>query len=71
MRELDRAGDADLGEAAGVGGVEALRVLDPLAQAERLPRVPRRLEGVERVAVRPVADRVHGDRPAGGGRPRG
>ena len=45
-------------------GREALRVLDPVAQAERLPGVARRLERVERLAVRPVADRVHRDRPA-------
>ena len=68
VRELDGAGDADRGEAGNVRGVEALRVLDPLAQAERLPGVLRRLERIERVAVRPVADRVHRDRPAGGGR---
>ena len=41
-------------------------MLDPLAQPERLPGVPRRLERIERLAVRAVADRVDGDRPAGG-----
>ena len=51
-----------------VGGVEALRVLDPLPEAERLPGVLRRLEGVERVAVGAVADRVHRHGPAGRGR---
>ena len=65
VAELHRAGDAELGEPRDVRRVEALRVLDPVAEAERLPRVLRRLEGVERVAVGPVADRVHGDRPAG------
>ena len=49
---------------ADVLGGEALRVLDPLAQAARLPRVARALERVERGAVRGVADRVHADRPA-------
>ena len=39
-------------------------MLDPLAQAARLPRLPRALEGVERRLVRRVADRVHADRPA-------
>ena len=40
-------------------------MLDPVAQAERVPRVAGRLERVERLAVRPVADRVDGDREAG------
>ena len=68
MAELDRAGDAELGEARQVGGVDALRMLDPLPEPERLPRVAGRLERVERLAVRAVADRVDGDGPAGGGR---
>src|SRR6476619_8356430 len=40
-------------------------MLDPLAQAERLPGLAGRLEGVERLAVGQVADRVDGDRKAG------
>ena len=64
MAELDGAGDAELREAGEVGGIDALRVLDPLAEAERLPDVPRRLERVERLAVRAVADRVDADGPA-------
>jgi hypothetical protein len=39
-------------------------VLDARAQALRLPCVLARLEGVEDVPVRLVADRVHGDGPA-------
>ena len=65
MAELDGARDAELGEARDVLRVEALGVLDPLAEAERLPRVAGRLERVERLAVRAVADRVDADRPAG------
>ena len=65
MRELHRAGDAELGEAGDVLGREQLRVLDPVAQAERRPHRARALERVERLAVRPVADRVHGDGEAG------
>ena len=64
VAELDGAGDAERREAADVLGREALRVLDAMPQTERRPRVARRLEGVERLAVRPVADRVHADRPA-------
>ena len=71
VAELHGAGDAELGEAADVLRGEALRVLDPLPQPERLPRVARRLERVERLAVRAVADRVHADRPAERARPRG
>ena len=65
MAELHRGGDPELGEARHVLGREQLRVLDPLAQAERLPGVAGRLEGVERLAVGQVADRVDGDREAG------
>ena len=64
MAELDGAGDAELREAADVLGGEALRVLDALPQPERRPRVSGRLEGVERLAIRTVADRVDADRPA-------
>ena len=64
VAELDGAGDAERREAADVLRCEALRVLDAVAQAERRPHVARRLEGVERLAVRPVADRVHADGPA-------
>ena len=39
-------------------------MLDPMAEAEWLPDVAGRLEGVERLAVRAVADRVHADGPA-------
>ena len=69
VAELDGCRHADLGEARHVGVVEQLRVLDPLAQAARRPLVAGGLEGVERRAVRGVADRVHRHRPAGGGRP--
>ena len=65
VAELHRGGDPELGEARDVLGRQQLRVLDPLAQAERLPGVARRLEGVERLAVGQVADRVDGDREAG------
>ena len=68
VAELHRARDAELGEAPEVGGVDALRVLDPLAEAERRPELAGRLERVERLAVRTVADRVDRDGPAGGGR---
>ena len=47
-------------------GREQLAVLDPVAEAERRPDLLRRLERVERLAVRPVADRVDADREAGG-----
>ena len=67
MAELHRAGDAELRESAHVLRREALRVLDPVAQSERFPRVAGLLEGVERLTVRPVADRVHTDRPAEAG----
>ncbi len=64
MRELDRDGDAELREARDVLRREALRVLDPLAEASRLPRLPRAIERVERGLVRRVADRMDADRPA-------
>ena len=63
--ELHRRRHPELGEARHVLRAQALRVLDAVAQPERLPRVARLLERVERVPVRAVADRVHGDRPAG------
>ena len=59
VRELHGRGYAERREAADVVGREQLRVLDPRAQPERLPGLTRRCEGVERLAVRPVADRVH------------
>ena len=62
MAELDRCGDPELGEARQVFGREQLRVLDAVAQAERLPRGARLLEGVECLPVREIADRVDGDR---------
>ena len=40
-------------------------MLDPVAQPERLPDRARLLERVERLAVRAVADRVHGDGQTG------
>ena len=64
MAELDRGGDPELGEAGEVFGREQLRVLDAVAQAERLPGRACLLEGVERLAVREIADRVDGDRQA-------
>ena len=36
-------------------------MLDPLPQPARLPGIARLLERVERLAVCPVADRVHSD----------
>ena len=65
VAELDGGGDAELGEAADVLLGQELRVLDPRAQPERRPLVAGLLERVERLAVGEVADRVHGDRPAG------
>ena len=64
VRELHRACDAELREAAEILRREALRVLDPVPEPARRPLVPRRLERVERLAVRAVADRVHGHGPA-------
>src|SRR5437773_1242189 len=70
MRELHGGRNAELGEAGEVVGREQLCVLDPLAQAPWRPRLARRLERIERVAVCVVADRVHGDRhPDLGGAP--
>jgi hypothetical protein len=66
VAELHGARDAECCETAEVGRVEALRVLDPVTEPERLPEVARRLERVERLAVRAVADRVHRDGPACG-----
>ena len=65
VAELDGRGDAELGEAGDVLLGQELRVLDPRPEPERRPLVAGLLEGVERVAVREVADRVHRDRPAG------
>ena len=42
-----------------------VRVLDPVPETEGAPDVLRRLERVERLPVREVADRVHCDREAG------
>ena len=61
VRELHRRGHSERREPADVFRREQLRVLDPRAQPERLPRRAGRLERVERVAVRSVTDRVHGD----------
>ena len=68
VAELDGARHAQLRETRQVGGIEALRMLDPLAEPERLPDVACRLERVERLAIGAVADRVDGDRPARGSR---
>ena len=65
MRELDRAGNTERRESADVLRRQALGVLDPLAQAQRLPGVPGGLERVECLAVRAVPDGVNGDGPAG------
>ena len=65
VAELDGRGDPERGEAREIVLGEALGVLDPLAQPVRPPELLRPLERVERLAVRAVADRVHGDRPAG------
>jgi hypothetical protein len=65
--ELDRARDAELREAGQILRVQALRVLDAVAQPARSPFVLRRLERVERLPVRAVADRVHRNGPAGAG----
>src|SRR6185312_7482597 len=67
VAELDRCGDPELGEARQVFGCEQLRVLDAVAQAERLPGSARLLEGVECVTVREIADRMDGDGQACGG----
>src|SRR5256885_5824881 len=40
-------------------------MLDALAQAERLPVGARLLERIEGIAIRLVADRMHGDRKTG------
>ena len=64
VRELHRARDSERGEARQILGRQALDVLDPLAQPPVLPGVAGRLERVERVPIRLVADRVHRDRPA-------
>ena len=66
--ELHGRGDADRLEARDVLPGEELRVLDARAQAAGAPLVRGRLEAVERVAVRLVADRVDGDGEPG---PRG
>ena len=65
MRELHRRGDPELREAGDVLVREQLRVLDPVPEPERAPDVLRRLERVQRLAVREVADRVHRDGEAG------
>ena len=67
VRVLDRGGDAEAGEARDVVRMHALRVLDAVAQPERAPQRLGRLEGVERLAVGEIADRVHGDGQAGRG----
>src|SRR5207302_4280004 len=49
VAELDGSADAELREARQLLWRQQLRVLDALAQAERLPRIARLSEGVERV----------------------
>src|SRR5207248_6763364 len=61
VRELHRTGDAELGEAGEVLRREQLAVLDPRPEPAWLPDGARLLERIQRLAVRPVADRVHGD----------
>ena len=61
MDELHGRRHPQLREALNVLQREQLRVLDPLPQTERLPDLARRLERVERVPVRAVADRVDRD----------
>jgi hypothetical protein len=53
-----------LREPVNILGRQQLRVLDTLAKAERLPVAASFLEGVEGVAIRPIADCVHSDREA-------
>ena len=67
MTELNGRGNAEAAEPRHVLRREQLPVLDPLPQAERAPGVLRRLERVERLAVRAVANRVDGDGKARGG----
>jgi len=59
MSELHRRRDAELREAGYVLIGEQLRVLDAVPEAERAPDVLCRLERVQGLAVREVADRVH------------
>ena len=69
MAELDGRRDAEVREPPEVFRRKQLRVFDSIPQPERRPLAAGLLEGVERFAVRQVADRVDGDRPAGGRRP--
>ena len=62
---LDRGGDAHFGEPGHVLLGQELRVLDPLAQAQRRPLVAGLLEGVERLPVGEIADRMDRHGPAG------
>src|SRR5215217_4862495 len=55
VAELHRGGNADAAEAGDVARIQQLRVLDPLAQAARLPLAATRLERVERGTVRGIA----------------
>src|SRR6266508_4901144 len=64
VRELHRRRDSEPREPRQVLRRKTLRVLDARAQSLRRPLDARRLKRVERVSVRAVADRVHGDRPA-------
>ena len=67
VRVLDRRGDPEAGVARDVVRMDALGVLDAVAQPERPPHVLGRLEAVERLAVGEVADRVDGDGHPGRG----
>ena len=64
VAELHRARDAESCEPADLLGRKTLRVLDSMPQTERRPHVAGRLERIERLSVRSVADCVHADGPA-------
>jgi hypothetical protein len=61
MAELNGGGDPELGEPRDVVLSQELSVLDARAKAARPPLLLRRLERVQGVTVREVADRMHGD----------
>ena len=62
MAELDRRGDAERREAGEILRCQQLRVLDAVAETERLPYRGGLLEGVECLPVGEIADRVDRDR---------
>src|SRR5487761_1745720 len=63
VRELHRRRHTDLSEERHILRCQALRMLDPLPQSARMPHVARRLERIERLTVRAVADRMDADGP--------